>query len=92
MPTSLGAEFQVNSYTTGNQVWPKVGFDARGGLVVVWGGVQGVFGRRFDASGAAAGAEFQVNQSPFGGSQGVPSLAMAPSGGFIVAWDGNDGS
>ena len=32
----LGGEFQVNTYTTGNQVLPSVASDAAGNFVVVW--------------------------------------------------------
>ena len=32
----LGAEFQVNTYTTSNQELPSVATDANGNFVVVW--------------------------------------------------------
>ncbi|MEO8196646.1 MAG: hypothetical protein ABI689_07985 [Thermoanaerobaculia bacterium] len=31
----LGPEYQVNSYTTGDQAYPAIGSDAAGGFVVV---------------------------------------------------------
>ena len=46
-----GAEFRVNSYTTGSQGTPAVALDARGNFVVAWSSVQdgsatGVFAQR----------------------------------------------
>ena len=52
-----GTEFRVNTYTSGNQYVNGVASDASGNFVVVWqsnaqdGSNQGIFGRRFDASG-----------------------------------------
>jgi hypothetical protein len=48
----VGAEFQVNSYTIGNQARPEIAMDADGDLVVVWesavqdGDQGGVFAQR----------------------------------------------
>ena len=56
----LGTEFQVNTYTSGNQRSPAVAGDAGGDFVVVWqssgqdGSSYGVFAQRFAASIAAA--------------------------------------
>jgi hypothetical protein len=49
----VGAEFRVNSYTTGYQVGPSPAVAANGRFVVTWGRTGqgddwGVFGRRFD--------------------------------------------
>lgn len=64
----FGSEFQVNTYTTGNQYGAPVAVQVGGGFVVVWtstasqdGGAAGVFGRRFDSGGNAVGVEFRVN-------------------------------
>ncbi|KAB2967359.1 MAG: hypothetical protein F9K18_04400 [Thermoanaerobaculia bacterium] len=87
----LGEEFQVNSYTTGNQGVPEVTADGQGDFVVVWsspgqdGSEYGVFGQRLDAAGSALGGEFQVNSYTIG-SQSWPSVAAGRDGGFIVAW------
>jgi hypothetical protein len=93
-----GGEFQVNSYTTNWQMRPAVTSDASGNFVVVWVGQRGgardydVFGRCFDALGAAQGAEFQVN-SYTTGYHYFPAVAMTTNG-FAVVWtsDGQDGS
>ena len=49
-----GIEFQVNSYTTGNQVLPSVALDNDGDFVITWSGpgtgdngIEGVFLRRY---------------------------------------------
>jgi cysteine-rich repeat protein len=85
-------EFQVNTYTSGNQGDPEVAADPRGGFVVIWEGGNsqdgdefGVFGRRYDAAGDAAGAEFQINTYTLG-RQAWPAIDMAGDGGFVVVW------
>ena len=94
-----GAEFQVNSYTTGAQFGYSVASDAGGNFVVVWhsagqdGSAYAIRARRFDASGVPLGAEFQVN-SYTTGDQSFPAVASDPHGDFVVAWrsanqDGN---
>src|SRR5262245_7897526 len=64
---NLGAEFQINSFTTGEQIYPAIAADGLGNFVVVWtGGEQdgsefGVIGQRFTSTGSPLGGEFQVN-------------------------------
>jgi hypothetical protein len=94
----VGAEFQVNAFTTGSQSGPAVAMDPQGSFVVVWTGVGqgdyfGIFGRRYDAAGTPQGAEFQVN-SYTTDPQVEPRVAFDPQGGFVVVWgsDGQDGS
>ncbi|HQZ02781.1 MAG TPA: PKD domain-containing protein, partial [Thauera sp.] len=96
-------EQQVNTYEAGQQQTPAVSAlqgANTGGYVVVWrsddaqdGSGYGVFGQRYDAKGAAVGAEFQVNSEGLG-SQYEPEVASLANGGFVVAWrsDGQDGS
>ncbi len=93
-----GAEFQVNTYTTGDQWFPRVALDAVGNFVVVWQGFgpgeksDGIFARRFDAAGTPRGAEFHVNTYTTD-NQWKPSLASDAAGNFVVAWEstGQDG-
>jgi hypothetical protein len=96
----LGTEFQVNSYTTGQQGQPAVAMSASGEFVVVWrsasqdGDFYGVFGQRFGTSGAPLGAEFQVNTYTTNDQDRV-AVAMDAAGSFVVVWrsnsqDGND--
>ena len=88
-----GLEFQVNSYTTGAQSGPSIASDAAGNFVVVWHSSYqeshddygGIYGQRYDSTGAPAGPEFHVNSYTAGG-QGGPAVASAPSGSFVVVW------
>ncbi len=95
----LTGEIPVNTYTTQNQDQPSVAADAAGNFVVVWqadaqdGSLDGIFGQRFDSSGAPVGSEFQVNTFTTS-TQQAPSVSMAGSGAFVVVWqsfsaDGN---
>ena len=89
--TAQGGEFQVNTYTPGNQSYPAVATQADGDFVVVWRSAQdgnqfGIFGRRFDASGGGLAVEFQVNSYTVGDQREILSVAMASDGRFVVAW------
>ncbi|MCR4412221.1 MAG: S1 family peptidase [Thermoguttaceae bacterium] len=93
------------TYTVGNQKWSTVAMDADGDFVVTWtsygqdapgssygygsGGQNGVFARRFDATGTPAVAapnEFQVNSFAEGNQQ-RSSVSMDADGDFVVAWE-----
>jgi len=96
---AAGNEFQVNSYTMQNQMDPAVAGLSDGSFVVTWesynqdGDFYGIYGQRYDSSGAAAGVEFQVNSYTTQG-QGGPAVAGLSDGSFVVTWssDGQDGS
>ena len=88
-----GAEFQVNTYTTGHQFSAQVGADAQGNFVVAWAtapalvgsGPEDVMAQRFDASGTKLGPEFRVNTYTTG-AQNRASVAVASAGDFVVVW------
>jgi hypothetical protein len=94
-----GAEFQVNAYTTSNQLLPAVAADGAGRFIVVWeSNLQdrsstGVFGQRYDAMGAPLGATFRANSFTTG-RQDQPAVAADSAGNFLVVWvdAGQDGS
>ena len=74
--------------------------DAAGNFVVIWvsdlqddGASYGVYGQRYDASGAAQGAEFRVNTTIVN-SQLYHDVAMLADGRFVVAYQSRnaDGS
>jgi hypothetical protein len=94
--TPLGADFQVNVYTTGSQFWPTVATDPAGTFVVAWvsdgqdGDGYGIFARRFSSSGVPLAGEFQVNTYTTG-DQLYPAAAMLPGGGFVIVWQGAAG-
>lgn len=92
-----GGEFQVNIVTTAAQARPSIAVRPNGDFVVVFegdgadGSYQGIVGRRFDATGAALGGEFQVNTSTTD-NQYSPSVAADTKGNFVVVWTGPDQS
>ena len=85
-----GMEFQINTYTFGDQANPSVTDLMDGGFVVTWtsydSGNQGIYGQRYDARGAALGTEFVINTST-SGDQANPSVTALIDGGFVVTWD-----
>jgi hypothetical protein len=95
----LGAEFQINTYTTGEQYGPVVTSDAQGNFAVSWDTVsaglssQETMARRFSFNGTARSAEFRVNTYTSSG-QGNASIASDLVGNFTVAWESypQDGS
>jgi hypothetical protein len=88
----IGGEFVVNSVTTGPQLRADVTVAPDGSFVVAWmndgPSVTDVFARRFDASGAPQGGDFQVNRDHQGDASYSASLAVAGAddGTFVVAW------
>ena len=87
-----GPEFQVNTYTTGNQEDGSVAMNAGGRFVVVWMGAtetagKAVFGQRYDASGTPDGPEFVVSLHSTLAVSG-PDVAVNADGSFLVSWDG----
>ena len=93
--TPLGSDFQVNTYTQSSQVKSSVAAMSDGGFVVTWesygqdGDTHGIFGQRYDTSGAPVGSEFQIN-SYTASSQTSSSVAGLSNGGFVVAWESYD--
>jgi hypothetical protein len=95
-----GPEFRVNTYTTNAQYRSFAAADSSGRFVVVWestaqdGAGRGVFGQRYDASGAALGPEFRINTYTTGDQFGPIVAAASPSGSFVMVWhsNGQDGS
>ena len=95
--TPQGGEFLVSTYTTGRKRVPAVSADPNGNFVVVWhsygqdGSYYGVFGQRFNAAGGRLGSEFRIN-SYTTSNQVQASVAMDPSGSFVVVWQSFDGN
>jgi hypothetical protein len=96
-PIPAGDDFQINTFVQGDQNRSAVGMDSSGNFVVTWisesqdGDAGGIFAQRFDASGARAGSEFQVNTTT-ADAQYFPSIAVESSGRFTIAWESPDGS
>jgi VCBS repeat-containing protein len=96
---ATGAEFKVNTVTSGDQFFGRTAMDAEGDYVVVWasngqdGSGYGVYGQRYSADGLPDGSAFLVNTHTTG-DQTAPSVAMDATGDFVVVWasNGQDGS
>lgn len=92
----FGTEFLVHNYVVGAQ---EFGFPVtlgNGQILVVWqsylqdGSGNGVYGRIFDASGAAATGELLINGTT-AGNQSHAKAAAFEDGGFVVVWKSGDG-
>ena len=93
----VGTEFQINTTTSGIPQRPAVAVSASGAALVVWE-VQTttsstttyrVFGRRYDASGAAVGVEFPISD-PSELTPVRPAVSMDPAGDAVVVWSAPD--
>jgi hypothetical protein len=75
----LGTAFQVNTYTPVHHALPSVGIAGNGDFVVVWtsyyqdGGKNGVFGQRFDSTGAPVPGEVPIGGARLVIRDGSPS-------------------
>ncbi len=102
----LGAEFQVNSYTTGVQRFATVAVGSSGDFVVAWSSTDSsgtdsdgysVQGQRYASDGMPLGSEFQVNSyttGDQGGYFGFLGAAVGPGGESMIVWHSdptNDG-
>ena len=85
-----GSEVRVNASADDYVTRPRIGVEPSGSYVVVWegdgdGSSLGIFGQRFESTGAKAGTEFQVNAFTLG-DQGEPAVVVVEGGEFGVAW------
>ncbi|MEM8932266.1 MAG: hypothetical protein AAGE94_13880, partial [Acidobacteriota bacterium] len=98
----VAAQFQVNTFTSGEQTTASVAMDADGDFVVAWRSAasadtdtsaDSVHGQRFASNGAAAGDQFQINTYTTS-VQTAPAVGMDADGDFVVVWmsDGSDGT
>ena len=87
---AIAGEFQVNSYTYGNQQLPRVASAPDGRSIVVWESVSqdgsgvGVYGQRL-LGGTPLGPEFRVNTFT-SGHQRTPVVSSDALGNFVVVW------
>ncbi len=94
--SAAGSEFRVNTTSGGSQSNGSIAMDAQRNFVIVWqgngpGDTDGIFGRRFTATGAAIDAvEFRVN-TDLARAHFDPSVSMNAGGAFAVTWDNNLG-
>ncbi|WP_417525568.1 beta strand repeat-containing protein, partial [Marinovum sp.] len=97
---AVGAEFQVNTTTAGNQTISKVIELTNGNLVFVWAdsaadqSATGIFAQIYAPDGTAVNEEFRVNDQRIS-TQTEPDITALDTGGFVVTWadsNGTDGS
>lgn len=88
-----GGEFQVSTFTAGDQRLPSVAVDPRGGnFVIAWtsalqdGSGDGVYAQLYAADGTKLGGEFRVNTTT-ANAQARSSVSMDREGAFVVAWE-----
>ncbi|MCG8456255.1 MAG: hypothetical protein MI919_08230 [Holophagales bacterium] len=93
--SAVGAQIEINTYTTGVQTSPAVDMDADGDFVVAWqsagsdGGDSDAYsiqGQRFASNGSKQGAQIQINTFTTS-LQFDPSVGMDSDGDFTVVWN-----
>jgi len=95
--TAKGGNFRVNNTTSGTQGSASVDMDAAGNFVVTWsssdGSSNGIYARRYDATGTALSGEFLVNTTTASEQTGS-DVAMTSEDDFAIVWQSNnqDGS
>lgn len=88
-----GPEFRVNTYINADQTYARPAIDTDGRFIILWnsdgqdGSFLGVFGQRFDATGARVGTEFRVNTNTLSHQhRGVTAFDAA--GRSVIVWSG----
>ncbi len=87
-----GCEFQINTYTTGDQTYPSLAMTDEGDFVVIWqsydqdGSGIGIFARLYDAQGAPITGEFLINEDT-DLDQWSGDIRMDRDGNFLVVWE-----
>jgi hypothetical protein len=89
-----GAEFIVNTTTTGSQTRPAAAMNSLDAFWIAWqtpndGNTTGVFGQRYDATGTAIGVEFIVNPTTVG-RQEEPDVGIRNDTELVAAWAEGD--
>ncbi len=88
---AITGDIQVNAgEESGDQDAASIAMNDNGQFVVTWEGngtadADGVYVRKFNSDGSAAGAVMLVNETT-GGSQKHADVAMRQDGGFVVTW------
>lgn len=85
----VGAEFQANAGSSGNQRYPAAAMRSDGGFTVVWMGSDadgdGIIGRRFNANGTPLSGDQVINPT-IADDQGEPDVAVDGTGAGLVVW------
>src|SRR5262249_3112679 len=90
-----GSAFRVNTYVSNYQSFSPIVALADGGFIVSWnsseqdGSGYGVYGQRFDATGAPVGSEFRISESHLGNqaaSLNGPMMVQLANGDLVATW------
>lgn len=79
----------MNTYTTGDEMFPGAAIDESGNFAIVWQRRE-PFLRNFDGNGTAGGPEAAVAPAATGPIS-VPRAASNSAGDFVVAWQAVEG-
>ncbi len=84
-----GADVQVNVATANIQRNASINMNGAGNFVIAWegdgiGGAEGIFVRQGSMAGGLIGSDIRVHAST---TAQDPSVGIADSGNFVVAWD-----
>lgn len=94
---AFGNEFQVNTYTTWQQVLSQTTTLANGDFVITWqsngqdGSGGGIYAQRYSSNGTPLGSELQINTFS-NQHQAEPSITALADGGFAIAWQSLQGN
>jgi hypothetical protein len=87
----IGGEFQVNSITNNQQLYPSAAMNDDGSFIIVWESdntpeqdKKSICGRLYDSNGLEFGPEFFINDEP--SVHRYPDVAADANGDFAVVW------
>src|SRR5262249_1437774 len=86
-----GGQIQVNTHTTGDQIYSSVAMIGSDKFVITWtsiaqdGSGWGVYAQRFNSDGTYNGNEFRVNTTT-AGDQMYSRVSGNSSGQFVIIW------
>ncbi|MCP4343110.1 MAG: hypothetical protein GY799_30605, partial [Desulfobulbaceae bacterium] len=92
----IGAEFQVNQFTSGNQSAPSVAGLHGGDFVIAWNtqaqfhANYSVVARRYSMNGTPMGDEFKVDESS--STRNYPEITATAGGGYVIAYRSSSSS
>jgi hypothetical protein len=94
---TVGSPLVVSDVTSGSRGASTIDIGPGNSSVVTWedyrNGNYDIYAQMIDGTGTPVGANLKVNDDPGSSDQLMPTIAMSPSGRFLVAWyDYRDGN
>lgn len=96
VPGFAGSEFQINDFTTGDQIFGETATHPAGGHLTAWvsqdqdGDAGGIFGRAFECPGQLISAEVQINTTTAFDQRAISVAASDNFVSFVVVWHSLD--